>query len=465
MRKNNEFLSIVNSYIIDAPEPSNINYFWNLGSLLGVCLTIQLVSGIFLVMHYSSNINLAFISVQHIMTEVNYGWLVRYIHSNGAGFFFIFVYLHMARGMYYGSYKKPRVTLWTIGVIIFLLMIITAFMGKLTKSSPKLIKKQKHLHLFYNKKILTLNGRSTLNNPSLRIYSTKSTDLTDNNEIITEILGDIKLIKYWGNLEFVQQEIKTEVKNKSGIYIIINKISKNYYIGSALPNKLYNRFRSHLFNFSGNKIIQKSVKKYGINNFIYGILQYVNEDCVNYRIKIKELYQLETTYICLLAPKYNILTEAGSSLEYKHNEETIQKIKPLFTNERRELLKLLQKNSNSKRTEIVPFNGYPPHHGGGGLNRIEISSPKVFCTFNNINKMANFICCSSKTIKRALNKGFIYIPLIYIEHLTEENILKFNTIKELKPYFFEKPSLILKPSLVKVKITLGKEKKSLLNLS
>lgn len=94
MRKNNEFLSIVNSYIIDAPEPSNINYFWNLGSLLGVCLTIQLVSGIFLVMHYSSNINLAFISVQHIMTEVNYGWLVRYIHSNGAGFFFIFVVRH-----------------------------------------------------------------------------------------------------------------------------------------------------------------------------------------------------------------------------------------------------------------------------------------------------------------------------------------------------------------------------------
>lgn len=129
IRKTNPFISLGNSYIIDAPEPSNISYFWNFGSLLGVCLVIQLLSGIFLAMHYSSNLDLAFISVQHIMKEVNYGWLIRYVHANGAGFFFIFVYLHMARGLYFGSYRKPRVALWTIGVIIFLLMIITAFMG------------------------------------------------------------------------------------------------------------------------------------------------------------------------------------------------------------------------------------------------------------------------------------------------------------------------------------------------
>lgn len=129
LRKSNEFLSIPNSFVIDAPEPSNISYFWNFGSLLGTCLVIQLATGIFLAMHYSSNLDLAFLSVQHIMIDVHYGWLIRYAHSNGAGFFFIFVYLHMARGIYFGSYRKPRIALWTIGVIIFLLMIITAFMG------------------------------------------------------------------------------------------------------------------------------------------------------------------------------------------------------------------------------------------------------------------------------------------------------------------------------------------------
>lgn len=129
IRKSNPFISIANSYVIDAPEPSNISYFWNFGSLLGTCLIIQLATGIFLAMHYSSNLDLAFNSVQHIMIDVNYGWLIRFAHANGAGFFFIFVYLHMARGIYYGSYRKPRIALWTIGVIIFLLMIITAFMG------------------------------------------------------------------------------------------------------------------------------------------------------------------------------------------------------------------------------------------------------------------------------------------------------------------------------------------------
>lgn len=129
IRKSNTFLSILNDYLIDSPEPSNISYWWNLGSLLGLCLVIQLATGIFLAMHYSSNLELAFISVQHIMIDVNYGWLIRYCHSNGAGFFFIFVYMHMARGIYYGSYRRPRIALWVVGVVIFLLMIITAFMG------------------------------------------------------------------------------------------------------------------------------------------------------------------------------------------------------------------------------------------------------------------------------------------------------------------------------------------------
>jgi ubiquinol-cytochrome c reductase cytochrome b subunit len=127
--KRNSFLSIVNSYLIDSPQPSNISYMWNFGSLLGFCLVIQIATGVFLAMHYTPNIDLAFISVEHIMRDVNYGWMIRYLHANTASFFFLFVYLHIGKGLYYGSYKAPRVALWTIGVIIFLVMIITAFLG------------------------------------------------------------------------------------------------------------------------------------------------------------------------------------------------------------------------------------------------------------------------------------------------------------------------------------------------
>lgn len=129
LRKKNAFLALANSYLIDSPQPSTISYWWNIGSLLGLCLVIQLGTGIFLAMHYSSNLELAFISVEHIMRDVSSGWALRYCHANGAAFFFILIYAHMARGLYYGSYKSPRVALWVIGVIIFLLLIITGFLG------------------------------------------------------------------------------------------------------------------------------------------------------------------------------------------------------------------------------------------------------------------------------------------------------------------------------------------------
>jgi ubiquinol-cytochrome c reductase cytochrome b subunit len=129
LRKKNPILNLANEYFVDSPLPSNINYFWNFGSILGIMLVIQLFSGIFLSMHYTAHIDLAFLSVEHIMRDVNYGWLMRYVHANGASFFFICVYIHIARGLYYGSYTKPRVFLWTVGIFIFILMIGTAFLG------------------------------------------------------------------------------------------------------------------------------------------------------------------------------------------------------------------------------------------------------------------------------------------------------------------------------------------------
>ena len=111
------------------PTPKNLNYWWNFGSLAGITLVIMIVTGIILSMHYTAHVDHAFQSVERIMRDVNYGWLIRYIHANGASLFFMAVYIHMARSMFYGSYKEPRELIWIIGVFIFLLMIATAFMG------------------------------------------------------------------------------------------------------------------------------------------------------------------------------------------------------------------------------------------------------------------------------------------------------------------------------------------------
>jgi quinol-cytochrome oxidoreductase complex cytochrome b subunit len=120
---------LVHDSFVDYPTPKNLNYWWTFGGILSLCLGIQIVTGIVLAMHYVANVNLAFDSVERIMRDVPNGWLIRYIHANGASMFFFAVYIHMFRGLYYGSYKAPREVLWILGCIIFFLMIATAFMG------------------------------------------------------------------------------------------------------------------------------------------------------------------------------------------------------------------------------------------------------------------------------------------------------------------------------------------------
>lgn len=122
-------LRLVNDSFVDYPTPRNLNYWWTFGGILTFCLAVQIVTGIVLAMHYVPTTELAFASVEHIMRDVNYGWLIRYVHANGASMFFIAVYIHMFRGLYYGSYKAPREVLWILGVLIYLLMMATAFFG------------------------------------------------------------------------------------------------------------------------------------------------------------------------------------------------------------------------------------------------------------------------------------------------------------------------------------------------
>jgi len=117
------------SHLTDYPTPKNLNYWWTFGGILTFCLIIQIVTGLTLAMHYIAHADLAFESVEHIMRDVNYGWLIRYVHANGASMFFLAVYIHIFRSLFYGSYKSPREIIWIIGIIIYLLMMASAFMG------------------------------------------------------------------------------------------------------------------------------------------------------------------------------------------------------------------------------------------------------------------------------------------------------------------------------------------------
>nr|ABM05569.1 cytochrome b [Xenophallus umbratilis] len=127
LRKSHPLLKIANNALVDLPAPINISAWWNFGSLLGLCLIAQILTGLFLAMHYTSDITTAFSSVAHICRDVNYGWLIRNMHANGASFFFICIYLHVGRGMYYGSYLYKET--WNIGVVLLLLVMMTAFVG------------------------------------------------------------------------------------------------------------------------------------------------------------------------------------------------------------------------------------------------------------------------------------------------------------------------------------------------
>nr|WNN67235.1 cytochrome b [Serranus phoebe] len=127
LRKTHPLLKIANDALVDLPAPSNISVWWNFGSLLGLCLIAQILTGLFLAMHYTADISSAFSSVAHICRDVNYGWLIRNLHANGASFFFICIYFHIGRGLYYGSYLNKET--WNIGVILLLLVMMTAFVG------------------------------------------------------------------------------------------------------------------------------------------------------------------------------------------------------------------------------------------------------------------------------------------------------------------------------------------------
>jgi group I intron endonuclease len=454
--KSHPLLSIVNSYLIDSPQPSNLSYLWNFGSLLAVCLIIQIVTGVTLAMHYTPTVYEAFNSVEHIMRDVNNGWLIRYLHSNTASAFFFLVYLHIGRGLYYGSYKSPRTLTWAIGTVILITMIGTAFLGYL--HSPKWFNinvyylyllftifiyiiiwkkiqdksKKEHIikQLKYNKinkglynKISfiwgpVIGGNQTVIRASLRKYSTSfsannSIDISDRlKEIIKELgLNPIYIFENL-NLENTKQQILKDTRGLSGIYMIVNKTTKDYYIGSAATDRFYSRFSNHLIYFRGSKIIKLAVKKYNLENFAFIVLElYPN---IVTKENNKELMNLEDKYLKYLLPNYNILTEAGSSFGYKHTEVDRQKMKDIYTDIRRDNIGSLNRGKKLSQETIEKIREKalkrPPMSEETKQKCIRHTRPITLYNLNGtiygeyltILDAAKAINCNEKTIRRAL---------------------------------------------------------------
>lgn len=304
----------------------------------------------------------------------------------------------------------------------------------------------------YNKLLNNINQKRYYNLKLKKIIKNNiNYSITDKTvkEVLKEL--DIQLLYAWDNLEDkkVHKNIINLLINKTGIYIIINKINNKFYIGSSI-NNIYLRFCKHLLNLNGNKFLKKSVKLYGLNNFIFGIIELKdNNNLINY----EELYYLETLYILTLLPQYNILQEAYNSKNYKHNLESIKKIS--FFKERRNLLiKILTNIKEKNKEKLTNINKYILKKTKNKLIHSKLiklynyqytlisnliikkdiyknlnKNNEFLCQFKNISLASHYLCTSDKLILRCLKKGYIYIPNVFIPYLNNNFLSNNNYIK------------------------------------
>jgi group I intron endonuclease len=547
--KTNVLLRLVNSYLVDSPQPANISYLWNFGSLLAFCLVIQILTGCFLAMHYIPNVDLAFNSVEHIMRDVDNGYILRYTHANVASFFFIFVYAHIGRGMWYGSYRAPRILVWSIGVIILVLMMAIGFLGyvyspkwlnlitnnilttmltlmlistfclfvfalrglalvffrfclnfclrspnpgpmfcksantfyllgylqnatawfkaqhtnaiqynlqpvrseqRLTFLSLRLQTQLKkgNINSIFPYSLAPIGGSSSL---ALRKFSSTAfcyeesgsylsaanvttqlssvpapseakTNTQNLNKIIssrlTEFLIENELNPIFSyedlQLDKVRKKISFETRNLSGVYMVLNKVTLDFYIGSASTGKIYSRFNRHLISFNGSKIVKFAVKKYKLTSFAFLVLELFPE--IITKENNNKLITLEDFYLKTMLPNYNILTEAGSSFGYKHTEITRLNMSKNYSQARKEWIKNLNKGKTLSPETIEKIkekalNRKPLTYSAEAIANMKKKSKPitlynldrtVYGNFPSISEAAKTVGCDIKTINRAL---------------------------------------------------------------
>ena len=339
------------------------------------------------------------------MRDVNNGWLLRYLHANTASAFFFLVYLHIGRGIYYASYRAPRTLTWVIGTIILIVMIVTGFLGYHTIAQND-----------YNNKITTTRQAPLFKNK--RYYSTSKNNEEGASSPINNFLlaKNLNPVFIYDNLneDSVRRNIAKETKGLSGIYMILNKETLSYYIGSASTDRINSRFSKHLIYLNGSRIVKNSVNKYGLHNFTFIVLELFPE-VVNQENN-KELLDLEDFYIKSLLPDYNILTEAGSSFGYKHTEVSRIKMKANYSEKRREQIGSLNKGKTLSNQTIEAMrqsalNRKPLNYTEQGVLNMKKNSKSiivkelnsvVYGKYNSIVEAGEALNCSTKTIQRTL---------------------------------------------------------------
>lgn len=416
--KSHPILTIINGMLIDLPAPSNITYWWGFGSLLGLCLIIQIATGIFIAMHYSPTVDSAFISVEHIMRDVNYGWFLRYTHSNGASMFFIMVYLHVARGLYFGSYTKPREMLWGVGVVILIVMMATAFIGYNGRKWYNFMSNLLTRSIEDNSGQL---GHSTESKSESKSESEPSSTNNNNKEVKEKILKNAK--KIYKDLHLIETQIKIreENKHKAGIYILFNKINDKFYVGSAITNRINTRFRNHCFHGAGSPITKRAINHHGIENFYFIIYEYFPGIILKDNLKTENLKLLtrESEIINELNPEYNILKIAGNSIGYKHTDETKKKMKENFSEIRKNRIKNLNLNKNlsdvirDKMSESKiefykknpEFKEFLKKLSSKPVILYDLKTGGEIMSFSSIRTLSKYLGCCNKTINKALKNN------------------------------------------------------------
>jgi len=407
--KKNPILSLFNEFVVDSPLPSNINYLYGFGSLLALILGLQILTGIFLAMHYTPNIDYAFNSVEHICRDVNYGWLLRYAHSNGASFFFICVYIHIGRGLYYGSYNKPRMGLWYVGVIIYFIMMGTGFLGYWF--SPECYNFLCNL-FFHNYTLFSFHPFLSKPPEAVKIYT--------NLHLIT-----------------TQLDIRNENRHKAAIYCFFNSITGQKYIGSACTNRINTRFRNHSIHGTGSKNLRNGIFQYGLENFYFLILEYYSGFVFKENLKKSHLnlLALEKKWIDFYLPQYNILNDSTSSLGYKHSIETKKKMRDNYSEIRKIRIGILNKNkqySDEEKSLLskIAYERYVIHPNLRKRLAEKSSKPVILflkdnitihSKYSSIRNMAKEFGCCHKTINKAIKNNSIFKDIGYIKYENKTN--------------------------------------------
>jgi group I intron endonuclease len=341
-----------------------------------------------------------------IMRDVNNGWLIRYTHANVASFFFIFVYMHIGRGLYYSSYKSPRVLVWSIGVIILVLMMAIAFLG--LYSSPKWI----NIITLFNESINDGFFKLTIL-PS--VYSPRLQTILFKHNLTTQAA--------WENLQLpkIKKAVYQEIKTIAGIYVIINLINGKLYVGSSILGRMQIRFHKHLYSGQGSKLVWAAVCKYGLSNFAFTVV-YTIPNFIGSKDNQK-LLDLENYYLNSLRPKYNIAQQAGNTLGVLHSETTKEFMKLNYSNERRKLIGALNRNKklSSNTIELMrraALNRAP--HSNAIRKKLSANSANALLfeisivngtyldegTMNivlrTIKAVAQYCNCSERTVRRAI---------------------------------------------------------------